>query len=378
MLAVTLIITLLPFDFAWPDEWRVLDVLEPVDFVANVLLFIPLGFFYALARDHHRPSPLHVLILGALTSTAIESAQLFEAARTTAVFDVVANAAGAWLGALAYGRVARSPRVGGRLLGWLALELPLMGLIYLIVPLLWINSLASRGEVVRALTVVLLGVFGASVLGGIQRYYFVTARSADAGRTALFAALWFLAGVFVSLPFRPIQMAIGATAVAALTWWQGRRTVRGIDYNRRFEVPVLKGASPAYAAYLALIVLAPLDAGVSQWTLHLGFPTGASEQIEILRMLELVAAFTLLGYMVAEIRGRSLARYSDAVPRLLFWAVVAACVAEASGGFQEDHGASLARGALLIAAALYGGQLYYLQRAHVMRLLSDNPTPASA
>ncbi|HEV7800047.1 MAG TPA: VanZ family protein, partial [Burkholderiales bacterium] len=281
MLAVTLMITLLPFEFSWPEQWRVLELFLPVDFVANILLFIPLGFFYALARNERRPSALHVLILGALTSAAIESAQLFEPARTSALFDVVANAVGACLGALAYGRVARSSKVDGRLVGWLALELPLMGLIYLLVPLLWINSLVSRGEVVRSLTVILLGVFGASVLGGIQRYYFVTARRSDAGRTALFAALWFLAGVFAALPFRPVEMAIGAVAVAALTWWQGRRTVRGVDYNRRFEVPVLKAAAPAYAAYLALILFIPLDAGVTEWTLHLGFPGGAAEQIEI-------------------------------------------------------------------------------------------------
>jgi hypothetical protein len=51
---------------------------------------------------------------------------------------------------------------------------------------------------------------------------------------------------------------------------------------------------------------------------------------------------------------------------------VLACFVEGSAGYQTGRGASLTRGALLMAAVLYGGWLYYLQRAHVMRLLAEN------
>jgi VanZ family protein len=372
MLGVTLMITLLPFQFGWPAQWRVVYIVVPTDVVANIVLFIPLGFFYRLALHSWTPSTLHVLVAGALASGAIEALQLFEDARFCSPVDVASNSTGALLGALGAQRVASSARVDGRLVGWLALELPLMGLVYLLVPLLWINSLAAAGDGMRSVTVLLLGLFGANVLGGIQRHYFANVPNSDARRTAVFAALWFIAGAFYAMRSRPVEILGGAAAVAALTWWLGRRGVRGIEYNRRFEVPVLKSGAPAYAVYLALITVAPLGRGIAEWTLHAGFPTSTAEQVEILRLLELAAAFTLAGYMIAEFRGRVVATYGDALPRLFAWSAVLAVAVEITRGYEAGQGASLARGALLVAAALYGGWLYYLQRAHVMRLLTEN------
>ena len=370
MLGVTLIITLLPFRFAWPAQWRVVLDFLPVDFIANILLFIPLGFFYRLACNAQPPSALQVLFLGAILSGLIESAQLFEISRNTSPLDVAANATGAWLGALASHQVARSARVGGRLVGWLALELPLMGLVYLLVPLLWVNSLSWNADVTSAAAALLLGVFGANLLGGMQRHYFGPARASDARRTAAFAGLWFVAGAFPSVPSRPLGLALSVVAVAAVAWWLGRRNpVPATASNRRFEMPLLQSSAPVFAAYLALITLAPLADGIAQWTMAAGFPDATSDQVEILRLLEVVAAFTLVGYMVAELGGRLALRYGAALARLLRWSVGLACVVEGVRGY-HTHGASLARGSLLVAAALYGGWLYYLQRAHVVQLLS--------
>jgi VanZ family protein len=372
MLGVTIIITLLPFQFRWPAEWRVVYVVDPHDVIANILLFVPLGFFYRFALHAVRPSVLHVLAFGALASGAIELTQLFEEVRSCSPVDVATNTIGAGFGALAAGRVASSTKVDGRLVGWLALELPLMGLVYLLIPLLWINSLAAGGDATRAVTVLLLGLFGAYVLGGIQRHYFAAVGYSNARRTALFSMLWFVAGAFYALRSRPGEILAAAVTIAVLTWWLGRRTVRGIDYNRRFEVPVLKSGAPAYACYLVLVTLAPLGRGIGEWVLHAGFPPAAAEQLEILRLLELTAAFTLAGYMVAEFRGRIVASYRAALPRLLAWAAVLGLAMEMTRGYEAGQGASLARGAILVAAALYGGWLYYLQRTHVMRVLAQN------
>ncbi len=312
MLGVTLIITLLPFQFDWPSRWRLMFTGGPVDIVANVLLFLPLGFLYRLARrEGFRHSTLTVLWIGAVMSMAIETAQLFERERYTSVLDVATNAFGAWLGAWAFDRLSPKARVDGALIGRLSLELPLMGLIYLMVPLLWLNALSSGRDIERAALPLLLGVFGASLLGGMQRRHFGPVRSLGARATAGAAALWFLAGTFPALPNRPALLLGGTVLVGALAWWQGSRPFVPDASNRRFEVPLLTSAAPAYAAYLALLTLAPLLHGVGDWSVGLGFPGVATEwtKTEILRCLEQVAAFTLLGYMIAEFRGRDVPTY---------------------------------------------------------------------
>lgn len=374
MLAVTLIITLLPFQFDWPTRWRVMFTGGVVDIVANVLLFFPLGFLLQLARrEGHRHSALAVLWLGALTSMAIESAQLFERERYASVLDVSTNAAGAWLGAWAFARLTARTRMDGAFVGRLSLELPLMGLVYLLVPLLWLNALASGGTLERGVLAVLLGVFGASLLGGIQRHHFGPNRGFAARGTAAGAVAWFLAGSFPALPVRPAVVALASALVGGLAWLQGSRS-RGVTAaNRRYEVPLLLSAAPAFATYLLLLTAAPLLEGIAGWRVGVGFPGVASTwtKLQILRLLELVAAHTLLGYMVAEFRGRLLTRYWSALPRLAAWGTLAALLGEGVRGFHGGHGASVARGLVLLAALLYGGWLYYLQRAHVLRLIEE-------
>lgn len=377
MLGVTLIITLLPFQFDWPSHWRVMYTGDVIDIVANVLLFIPLGFLYRLARRHSaRHSTLTVLWIGALVSMAIESAQLFEVERYTSVLDVATNALGAWLGAMIVDRTAPRVKVDGALIGRLSLELPLMGLVYLLIPLLWLNALASGAQVERTFLALLLGVFGASVLGGMQRHHFGPAAALSARTMSFGAAGWFMIGGFPGFVQHPGEFSGVTILIAALAYWRGTRTNVSTANNRRFEVPVLQSAAPAYAAYMALLTVAPLLDGVGAWQIGVGFPGVATEwtKIEILRFLELVAACTLLGYMVAEFRGRAVASFSKAVPRLSTWAVGVALSGEVVRGWHGGHGASVARGCVLAVGLVYGGWLYHLQREHVVRLIGERRT----
>lgn len=371
MFAITLIVTLLPFRFRWPHVWRVMLAGPFPDVIANVLLFIPLGFLYCFAAPRAQVrSSVHVMLAGALASVCIETAQLFEAARNATLSDIASNAAGAWLGAVVFRRLSRAVRPDGRVLGWLALELPLMGLVYLLVPLLWASSLASAGDGKRVAVTVLVGVFGALLLGGLQRHYFGPARAARAEDTALFAAVWLVAGAFPLLAWHPLEFCGAVALVGTLSWWQGRRP-RKVAENRRFEVPLLKHAAPLYALFLVLAVADPLRAGASGWTMYVGFAGRAGDQIEILRLLELVAAFTLLGYMVVEFHGRERVLYRQALPRLIGWGVGLAFAAQLVRAYAAGAGASIAAGLVLTGATLYGGWLYHLQRAHVVRLLSS-------
>lgn len=369
MLAATLIVTLLPFQFAWPQTWYIRVGTYPLDFVLNVVLFVPLGFLYRMVTPRVRGSMALIVLNAALLSFAIEGMQLFDAAREATVLDVVANALGAAVGVLAWDRVARSAQLSGRVIGWLGLEMPLMGLVYLLVPLLWVNSIGARSEPAPLVATMLIGVFGALLLGGLQRHYFGPARTAEAHRTALFAAIWFMAGAFALVPWRPQALAAGTAAVAALCWWQGRRGGVATGSNRRFEGALLRAALPVFGAYLLVLIASPVLTDTRAWHVHIGFPYLVLTRVEIARLLELIGAFTLVGYMAAEIRGREPGGYRDAVPRLIVWGVALAIALEAVRGFSV-YGASLARGALLAAACLYGGWLYFLQRAHVIRVVS--------
>ncbi len=104
----------------YPFEWRVaLPPSGPVaellrtwrswpesrgNFIANVILYLPWGFFAALALAPRTPALLRVLLpvaLGALLSVAMELSQFYIAGRFTDMSDVYANATGSLLGALA-------------------------------------------------------------------------------------------------------------------------------------------------------------------------------------------------------------------------------------------------------------------------------------
>ncbi len=74
------------------------------DFVGNVLLFVPLGFFGIWSLAGRRASVSRIVwltILGCALSVAVETLQLFTLDRTSSVADVFANTLGAMSGAVA-------------------------------------------------------------------------------------------------------------------------------------------------------------------------------------------------------------------------------------------------------------------------------------
>src|SRR5688500_693810 len=273
MLGVTLIVALLPFHFTWPERWRASLWDDPYDLVVNVLLFVPVGFLFRLARPPERQgSALLIVSNPPLISIAIEPTQLFDMTRKSTLLDVVANTLGAALGVWGFDRIARSAKVRGQIIGWLGLEIPLMGLVYLLVPLLWVNSLGARGEWLPMAGTFLIGAFGAMLTGGLQRHYFGPLREAEPQHTAAFAALWFVAGAFAMLPWQPVGLAAGAAIVSTLCWWQGRRPLRESESNRRFEAALLRSALPLYGAYLLIVVLGPVSGELGAWRAQFGFP----------------------------------------------------------------------------------------------------------
>jgi hypothetical protein len=186
------------------------------------------------------------------------------------------------------------------------------------------------------------------------------------------ACAWFLVGAFPGLaPRASILLVVMLAAVGAFVWTRSVNRDGARSINRRFESRALAEAAPFYGAYLVLLVAPAPGPGVTAWRGALGFAAASSDWGAglVLHVVEMVAAFTLLGYMLAESRGRREARFRTGAPLVAAWSGGAAVVCELLDGFRPDGGASLVRLTLLVAAALYGGWLYHLQRAHVRRLL---------
>jgi VanZ family protein len=371
MLSITLIITLLPFHFTWPTHWRVMTSGSSLDVVANVLLFVPLGMLFRIStRLSRRHTALSALAAGIMMSMLIEALQLFEPDRYSSVLDVAANGLGALFGALVYDRLTQRRGVEALVIGRMFLELPLMGLVYLTVPLLWLTALVATAAPAWAWLAVPLAAYASMLLGGVVRHMRLDVSPFRAG---LCAAVGIVAGMFPAVSKAPLAVLTSATVALVMTQLVAAQRGRPFMWNRRFEVPVLQSSAPFYALFLILLVMLPLAEGAAPWSLGVGFPGVAQswDKIEILRFLVRVAAFTLLGYMIAEYRGREEQHLRDAAPRVLRWAVAAATAAEVGLGYRAGRGASVAQWSFVVVAALYGGWLYRLQLNHVVAVLRE-------
>src|SRR5690606_16100469 len=305
VLVVTLIVTLAPFRFGGMDTSRImLSFDEWFELIANVLLFLPLGFLLPLIGRRGLSTPLQAMVAGLALSTTIELLQLFEPARYTSPIDVLANGLGAATGAAFQRWVAARLRVNALLVGRLSLELPLAGLLYLLLPLLWVSSLAVDDQPLRLLGVGALGLLGARLLGTMQRYHFGPAGALGTRGVGLLAGGYVLLGAFPAAPAHlPFVAALAGVAACAAI----RDAVHGPQplVERRFEAVALQRAAPLLAGYLMLLVCVPLLYGTSEWNAGFGIPAVLlPSRIELMRLLETSVALTCAGYALAEAHGR--------------------------------------------------------------------------
>lgn len=69
-----------------------------LDAIANILLFVPFGFFYAGRAQPKGVSPLLLILLAFALSCGIELYQVYCHNRSTSLLDVIDNVAGAYVG----------------------------------------------------------------------------------------------------------------------------------------------------------------------------------------------------------------------------------------------------------------------------------------
>jgi hypothetical protein len=367
---VILLITLVPFRFTLPPEIHMLWTGGVTDTLANIALFVPIGILYPISsRGPLRARVLRAVLLGGLLSLAIELAQTAEPERYSSVIDVLANTTGAALGAALLLLVVRHLGASARLRGRVSLELPLMGLLYLAVPLLWLSALTVGDEPTRWVLPALLCAFGGRLWSVLFRFHFGPLGGVSVLQMRLAAALWALVGMAPAAQ-HPETILLAALLTAACV----HPASAPEPGERRFEQAALTHAMPMFLAFLALLVALPLAEGVAHWRISIGFPATvrALSTLEQLRTLECLAAASVLGYVVAETGGRRELPYPRVLPRLIALSAAFAVGLEAVRGVQPGIGASVAEGILVTVAGPYGGWIYHLQR-RLVRSRSNEP-----
>jgi glycopeptide antibiotics resistance protein len=188
---VVVLITLIPFEFRISDNIQIYWTTNYSDFFTNIILFLPVGFIFRLSRRTNQDRfGISALIFGIFLSVAIGVAQIFVHGRYTQIFDAITNGSGAWLGGFIFVFLKRTLKEE-RTARLLTLELPLMNLVYLLIPLMWLTGLSAGQEVLRWWLMVLLGVFGGGVLFSSYFYRLRDGGSVGPNKLSCFAMGWF-------------------------------------------------------------------------------------------------------------------------------------------------------------------------------------------
>ena len=363
---ITLIILLLtfnPFYFSRPEEIFFKFHISLNNLIGNILLFLPVGFLYRLTTKKRG-----AFLFGALISFSIETVQFFLPARTPSIPDILANTIGAGLGAILLDLLSAQVVITRGVVGRLRLETPLMGLIYLLTPLLWINVLALDEAPNRWLLTVLLGICGSIILSNLFRHWWKSITFRIMGYASLAAGSWFIIGggpnLLSSVPI--LSIGLGITLLTAVLTILPRSST-----DRRFERETLRLLFPVFVLYLLLLTLFFPFRPFETWHAIFGFTdrmTDTSLQ-SLYPRVEHLAAFTVLGYILAEWRGRLELSFRLDLPRLFLIVISFALVLEFLSGFQSGRGASFVRLALSVIGGLFGGTIYHMSRAHIRFLL---------
>ncbi|MEZ4586853.1 MAG: VanZ family protein [Gemmatimonadales bacterium] len=371
---VIVVVTLVPFDFTRPAGFRLVGFRGLADLFANVLFFVPLGFFVAFG-GRGRP-----VVVAFAVSLSVELLQQLLPGRAPSLIDVATNTAGGWLGGVIETTLAGALERNRRG-GVFALDLPLMGLVYLAVPLLWLSGLAASGEPGREWLALLVIVAGLPVWSAVTRHHLAPRGSTGWTGPAL-AAGWTIVGLGPGWFGRPgfvaaaaLLAGVAVRLLADLLRWRERE-------GSRYELLTVRRVMLPLVAYLVLVAVWPMEqlGATWRWPLALATLPGGSGQTAILRLLELTAATTVLGYLVAEWGGR--ANRGAAADRKLgaLLALGAGIGLVALRGCFRSLPVTPLELVLVMAAPIFGAVLYWRQRSFVKAIVAARsaPTPLSA
>ncbi len=356
---------LMPFEFVVPAT-LVPDLgFHAVPFLATLAMFAPYGFLTRRARTGRvGQHTLSIALTAGIFSLALETVQLFEPACDASPWHVVAAMIGASCGAVLCARLHDDQRGSANALHAMLLELPLMGLAYLLLPLLWASGATAKDDPRRLVLAVCLAMMGASILGSIARAVRGHTPDRPWWSVPLVATVWSSLGLLPSLLVDWRYTLGGILCAVAYASWRGRMSAYGF-VERRYEVPALRAASPFLLLYAVGAAVWPASSFRTYPLVHLWMPSTEAGLALALPLLEMGIAATVLGYVIAEFNSRSESSFSQIGPRIMVQGLLVLVTTEAARSMFGYEGASLLRIVLSLGAVAYGAQLYHLQRAHI-------------
>ncbi len=360
------LVTLLPYEFAVPEQLAPSLAVDPMGVLGTLALFVPYGFLSRRARAGRIGEHVMVIALSAaLLSAALEVAQLFERSCLASPWHILAAVAGASLGAVACARVHEGERSAAGALQAMLLQLPLMALTYLLLPLLWISAAVSEDEPARLLLTISVAMMGASLLGSIARAVRGYTPDRPWWSVPLVALLWSLLGLTPALLVDWRYGLAGIVLVVAHTSWRGRWSAPAFT-ERRYEAPALLAAAPFLLVYCIGAGVWPGSSFRSYPLVTLGMPVSEAGLLLVLPIVEMGIAATVLGYVAAEFHGRIGASLREIGPRILMQMAAVIMGLECARSVFGFEGASVVRAVLALGTAAYGAALYHLQRSHIV------------
>ena len=244
------------------------------------------------------------------------------------------------------------------------LEIPLITIVYLLLPLLWINSLTIwRFSNSRWLSL-LLGIILVIIFSAVYSYRFRHAVRTKSLTISALSGMVFSIASYHEFTTSPLHTSIVAVSLSIfflllLYYW---KTVD--KNNRRFEIPVLKMILPAYLFYMLLQTVLPFNSFAVKWDFSIGFNTNSTTLI--LQRAKHIGAFTILGYILAEVQGRRIKpSLSRSILRLSSICLVFAVGFEIILSFHPNYAGSIIQIVLCAGGFIYGIIIYRLQLAYI-------------
>lgn len=360
ILIVTLLFTLAPFNYSNPDFSKLDEFWywELNDTIKNVILFIPIGFLLLPILPDKRKY-IYAALFGFGFSSFIEFNQIFIPSRSPGFNDILTNSTGTLLGIGGHFYVKSYVQKKSTTL--LHMGIPLMNIVFLLVPLLWISSFAAGYDVNRLWFLLLLGFIGATIITEVYLNR-ITDKSLKYLVLMLFLLCsWFLISVFPVLVKYPKRLIFFAAILIVYAFIR----MKFGSFNKiekRFELRTLNKIIPVYFIYLVLMSQWPLSFQVSSY--HFTWLTDYKMEnqyiLSIYRYVEYFSAFAVVGYLLSQYINRSSGAFNKTI-RLVIWVLLLTIILEFPRGFHTDYSATFENIVVTFAWGVFGAMIYVMQ-----------------